>query len=113
MARHFSFFDYDGGANPRGFDVDSQISGDPLGVRACEEMNARQREDAADILDAAGNFGRAFLREKTGDRYRIWEIRSTGEGVDGLVSGASSGSASFEVSLFVEGQIPLTSDEGR
>jgi len=91
--------------------VDTEIQGDQRGVRACQEMNARQREDLADVLDAAGNFGRAFLREKAGDKYRIWEIRPAGQVVAGNESGARSSAANFEVSLFAEGQIPLTTDE--
>ena len=91
--------------------MDVQISGDQRGVTACEKAKARQKEDVADVLDAAGSFGRAFLREEVGQKYRIWEIRpATGE-LDEQAPRPESSTATFEVSLFAEGQIPLTPDE--
>lgn len=91
--------------------MDIRISGDARGVRVCEEMEVRQKEDLVDILDAAGNIGRAFLREQMGDEYRIWEIRSIAEAQIEQDSGAEAGLAELEVSLFAEGRLPLAPDK--
>ena len=91
--------------------MDVQISGDQRGIVACEKAKASQKEDVADVLDAAGSFGRAFLREKVGQKYRIWEISPATGDPDEQASGPESATATFEVSLFAEGQIPLTPDE--
>ena len=88
--------------------MDAQIGGDPRGVRACEEMKARQKDDLADALDAAGDFGRAFLREEMGEEYRIWEMRLIDESrTERHVSAVPS---KLEVSLFAQGRCPLALD---
>jgi hypothetical protein len=89
--------------------VDIQIRGDPQGVRACAEMNKSQKEDLADVIGAAGSFGRAFFREKARNVYRIWEISAAGEAEE--ISEARRGSMKFEISLFAEGHIPLAPED--
>ena len=91
--------------------MDIQIRGDPQGVRACAAMNKSQKEDLADVIDAAGSFGRAFFRETARNVFRIWEISAAGEAGAGEVPGARCGSGKFEISLFAEGQIPLAPED--
>lgn len=87
--------------------MDIKIRGDPQGVRACGEMNKSQKEDLAEVIDAAGSSGSAFFREKVRNLYRIWEISAAGEVEAGEAPGVRRGSLKFEISLFAEGQIPL------
>ncbi|MBN1591655.1 MAG: hypothetical protein JW941_00235 [Candidatus Coatesbacteria bacterium] len=89
--------------------MDTRISGDERGVKACRDMEVNQKDDLSDVLDAAINHGHAFIRVLEGEDYRIWEIRSVGVRTLEEEPTKQNVPCEFEIGLFFEGHAPSPS----
>nr|HDM58829.1 hypothetical protein [Bacillota bacterium] len=111
MARYLSLLTESDGAILCEVGMDVEIRGDEQGVKACEECRVVRPEDFTDVVEAALNFGRAFLRQTVGKNYKIWELTPAGEAAGRPAPGGSPARAVCEVTLFAGGSTPEVNEE--